>query len=161
MFDFLLFDLFLVILFVVGMIGVGFYIRNHLLHVWQEVSRLELTFHKQLFETLTRFKEDKVLLKSYACYQFIQNFNYDAQTKLRHLELNERQNLFKSLQKVYGEIYKVQDSDLYPIKKQFETLQNCRLKYNSKVLLYNQKIHTFPVKFFAKRMRFVEKEYFA
>ena len=150
----------ILIVFVALIIGYGFYIRNKLFTIWQQVSRLEITFHAKLFETVKLYQEQSHILEQCLSFKFIESFKTADSKRLRHHTLSDRQKLFKAMQKMYGEIYQNEELNYEPLKRQFESLQQCRLKYNSKVILYNQKIHTFPTKIFAKRMRFLPKDYF-
>lgn len=137
-----------------------FYMRNKLYALWHEVSRLELIFNKNLMDTLDVYLKNSDILSDFPIFQTLTKFTPKEHRKFRCLQLQERQILFKKLQRIYAEFYKSDDDKYKLVKKQFETLQQSRLKYNSKVLLYNQKIHTFPTKIFAKRMNFLPKEYF-
>lgn len=151
----------IVLLIIVALIVIAiFVLRNKLYKLWHEVSRLELIFHKNLIETFHIYQNHNDLLKAIPVYKSLQAFEPKKHKKFRQLKLADRQKLFKNLQKIYAEIYTIEDAKYRPLKKQFETLQECRLKYNSKVLLYNQRIHTFPLKIIAKRMNFFPKEYF-
>lgn len=151
----------IVLLIIIALIIVAiFVLRGKLFKLWHQVSRLELIFHKNLIETFHMYQKNSTLLESIPVYKSLQAFTPKNNKKFRQLKLADRQKLFKNLQKIYAEIYTLEDDTYKPLKKQFETLQECRLKYNSKVLLYNQRIHTFPLKIIAKRMNFFPKEYF-
>ena len=150
----------IIIILILLIVGYGFYIRNRLFALWHEVSRLELIFNKKLLDTMKLYLKKEQLLEGFPFYKSLQIIAGQENIKFRHIKLEERQKIFKTLQKIFGDIYHNDNPDCKPLKTQFESLQMTRLKYNSKVLLYNQKIHTFPTKFFAKKMRFLPKQYF-
>ncbi len=148
------------IILIISIVLYGFYLRNHLLSMWQEVSRLEISFNAKLFETLKVYQGYTDTFKTHPAMHLLEAFQKDKALKFRHCSLEERKKLFKAMQKIYGEIYQDKELKYDTLKVHFEALQMQRLKYNSKVLVYNHKIHTFPVKIFAKKMQFLPKDYF-
>jgi len=131
-----------------------------MLTLWQEVSRLELIFHQQLFEILKLYLAHEHVISNYDKETELNTLKRYKNPKLRTLKLEERQAIFKAIQSIYVSL----DPETHPatitLKEGFEIVQNCRLRYNSKVLYYNHFIHVFPTKILAKRMNFLDKEYF-
>ena len=74
--------------------------------------------------------------------------------------LVERQNIFRILNKIYSEVEELDDPKLDIVVEKFEELQKARRLYNSKVLIYNQRISLFPSRFLAMKMGLHIIEYF-
>ncbi len=135
-------------------------LRNKLLTLWSEVSRLELTFHNKLFETLHIYLSHQTLLEKTVDSKQLAVLKQYESDHVKELTLTERQTIFKSLQSLYLEIDTLEHPALITLQKQFDELQSCRLKYNSKVIYYNHFIVIFPVRLLARRMHVSPKEYF-
>ncbi|GEM_PF-561203 len=134
--------------------------RNRMLKLWQDVSRHELLFHKQLFETAHAYVERSDLFEQIENHDTLLKVSGFEEDNLRTLTLEERQAVFKSLQMLYVSMDEETIQSAPELKKKFEDLQNLRLKYNSKVLYYNHFILAFPMRILSKRIGFEEKEYF-
>jgi len=74
--------------------------------------------------------------------------------------LTERQNIFLILNKIFNELEELDDDNLILVKEKFNELQKARRLYNSKVLIYNQRISLFPSRFLAMKMGLHVIEYF-
>ena len=135
-------------------------LRYSLLILWKEVSVKDVIFHKLLLQTTILFHESKPELESSDNQKFLRRLSRYKRKKLRYLMLTERQNLFLILNKIYNELEELDDERLIPAKLKFEELQKARRLYNSKVLIYNQRISLFPTRFLAMKMGLTIKEYF-
>lgn len=155
-----LLDILILITLVVIMVVVIVRLRNKLLVLWNQVSRLELIFHNKLFETLHIYLSHQTLIEKKLDSKHIANLKSYADESLKGLSLEERQSIFKSLQSLYLEIDALEHPALFTLQKQFDELQASRLKYNSKVIFYNHYIVSFPVRILARRMHLNAKEYF-
>lgn len=153
-------DFLIVLLFAVIIGLLILRLRYNLLVLWKEVSVKDVIFHKLLLETTILFHESKPELESVENQKFIKRLSKYKRKKLRYLLLKERQNLFLILNKIYNEIEYVEDERLNLAKESFEELQKARRIYNSKVLIYNQRISLFPSRFLAMKMGLSIKEYF-
>jgi len=158
--QFIILDLIILLILALIIFLVIIKLRRKMLTLWQEVSRLELIFHHKLFEILKVYLAHENVLTQYNEQSSIEVLKQYKKPKLRTLALKDRQSIFKALQTLYVAIDVESHPATLTLKHGFESLQSCRLKYNSKVLYYNQYINVFPTKFLAKRMNFEEKEYF-
>ncbi len=153
-------DIFIVLL-IVG--AIAFYIfnrRNKMLKLWGEVSRLELDFHKSLFETADAFSQHADLFDHFDHLEYLKDLTKEGSPKIRTLSLEERRAVYKALQTLYVSMDDDEQETHLTLKKQFEDLQSRRLIYNSKVLYYNHFIQSFPMRYLRKKMGFEEKDYF-
>lgn len=153
-------DFIIILLF---MAVIGLYIlrlRHSLLVLWKEVSVKDVIFHKLLLETTKIVCESKPDLASFENQKFLKRLSKYKRKKLRYLMLTERQNLFLILNKIYNELEELEEKRLLPAILKFEDLQKARRLYNSKVLIYNQRISIFPTRFLAMKMGLHIKEYF-
>jgi len=151
----------LIVVLIVG--SIVFYIvnrRNKMLKLWSEVSRLELAFHKSLFETAYDFSQHADLFDHFDDLEYQRDLTKDTSSKIRNLSLEERRAVYKALQTLYVSMDEDTLASQTALKKQFEDLQTTRLQYNSKVLYYNHFIHSFPMRYLRKKMGFEDKEYF-
>ncbi len=153
-------DLSLLILLIALLIMVIVRLRNKTLALWNEVTRLELTFHKKLFESLHLFLSHKNQFEHHAHYHYYDILSKYKDESAKALSLADRQDIFKALQALYLCIDEGSHPAQITLKNQFDELQSCRLKYNSKVLYYNHFIQSFPMNLLAKRMHFDVKKYF-
>ncbi len=134
--------------------------RNRMFKLWQEVSRHEVAFHRKLFDTARSFAHHAETFDIFEDLGIMKEFTEDGAAEKKTLGLEERQALFKALQTLYVSLDEENIKHHADLKERFEELQNLRLKYNSKVLYYNRFIMMFPMRLFARRMGFEEKEYF-
>ncbi len=134
--------------------------RRNLLVLWKEVSHKEIIFHRLLSETIKMFYSHKDTLKNEENRLAFIHLGRTRRKKVRYLLLSERQDLFKHIQDIHAQIDELDDPLYTPLDKQFKKLQKARRIYNSKVLLYNQRINTFPIKNLAVTMDLKVKEYF-
>ena len=152
---------FIIVLLFVALTGVFILrLRHNLLALWKEVSVKDVIFHKLLLETTILFHETKPDLISPENQKFLRRLSRYKRKKLRYIMLTERQNLFLILNKIYNELEELEDDRLSGAILKFEELQKARRIYNSKVLIYNQRISLFPTRFLAMKMGLHIKEYF-
>ena len=152
---------FIIVLLFVALTGVFILrLRHNLLALWKEVSVKDVIFHKLLLETTILFHESKPDLISPENQKFLRRLSRYKRKKLRYIMLTERQNLFLILNKIYNELEELEDDRLSGAILKFEELQKARRIYNSKVLIYNQRISLFPTRFLAMKMGLHIKEYF-
>lgn len=152
---------FIIVLLFVALTGVFILrLRYNLLALWKEVSVKDVIFHKLLLETTILFHETKPDLISPENQKFLRRLSRYKRKKLRYIMLTERQNLFLILNKIYNELEELEDDRLSGAILKFEELQKARRIYNSKVLIYNQRISLFPTRFLAMKMGLHIKEYF-
>ncbi|KFZ27261.1 MAG: hypothetical protein KQ78_00489 [Candidatus Izimaplasma bacterium HR2] len=152
---------FIIVLLFVALTGVFILrLRYNLLALWKEVSVKDVIFHKLLLETTILFHESKPDLISPENKKFLRRLSKYKRKKLRYIMLTERQNLFLILNKIYNELEELEDERLSGAILKFEELQKARRIYNSKVLIYNQRISLFPSRFLAMKMGLHIKEYF-
>lgn len=151
----------LLLLFIAGAVGVfTLKLRYNLLVLWKEVSVKDVIFHKLLLETTIIFHESSLELESVENKKFLKRLSKYKRKKLRYLMLKERQTLFLILNKICNELEDQKDDRFIPAIEKFEELQKARRLYNSKVLIYNQRISVFPTRFLAMKMGLNIKEYF-
>ena len=151
----------LLMLFIAAAVGVFILkLRYNLLALWKEVSVKDVIFHKLLLETTIIFHERGLDLESSENKKFLRRLSKYKRKKLRYLMLKERQTLFLILNKICNELEESNDERLIPAIEKFEELQKARRLYNSKVLIYNQRISLFPTRFLAMKMGLNIKEYF-
>jgi len=134
--------------------------RNRMLKLWSEVARLELNFHKALFETASAYAKNASLFSHYDDYDYLNRIDRVTKSSFRTLSLEERQAVFKALKTLYVSLEESDEEAAPELKRRFETLQTLRLKYNSKILQYNHFIRAFPMRLIAGRIGFEEKTYF-
>jgi len=134
--------------------------RNRMFKLWQDVSRHEVAFHRNLFDTARAFAHHAETLDIFADLEIMQEFTDGDKDERKSLGLEERQALFKALQTLYVSLDEENVKPHAELREKFEALQTLRLRYNSKVLYYNRFIMMFPMRLFARRMGFEEKEYF-
>ncbi len=145
---------------IITLIFVLIRLRNKTLALWNEVMRLELTFHNKLIESLHVFLNHA---DQFAHHDHDGNFDILEQYKsqeIRALTLKDRQTIYKAIHTLFLCIDETSNPSQQTLKTQYEALQQCRLRYNSKVLYYNQFIGKFPMRLMALKMRFKHKEYF-
>lgn len=135
-------------------------LRYSLLALWKEVSIKDVIFHKLLLETTIIFHESEFDLEDTQNKKYLKRLSKYKRKKLRYLMLAERQNIFLILNNIYCEIEDIEDPKLTIAKEKFEELQKARRIYNSKVLIYNQRISLFPSRFLAMKMNLHVIEYF-
>jgi len=135
-------------------------LRFKLLALWKEVAVKDVIFHKLLLETTILFTECNENLESNENKKYLKRLSKYKRKKLRHLMLVERQNIFRILNKIYSEVEELDDPKLDIVVEKFEELQKARRLYNSKVLIYNQRISLFPSRFLAMKMGLHIIEYF-
>lgn len=151
----------LLLIFIASLIGVYVLkLRYSLLALWKEVSIKDVIFHKLLLEATILFHESNLELESSENKKFIRRLSKYKRKKLRYLMLKERQSLFAILNNICSELEELEDNKLKPTILKFEELQKARRIYNSKVLIYNQRISLFPTRFLAMKMGLHIKEYF-
>jgi len=151
----------LILLFFAILTGIIFLrIRYKLLVLWKEVSVKDVIFHKLLLETTIVFHESELHLEDEENKKYLKRLSRYKRKKLRYLMLTERQNIFLILNNIYCEIEDIDDLKFLPAKEKFEELQKARRIYNSKVLIYNQRISLFPSRFLAMKMNLHVIEYF-
>ncbi len=153
-------DAIILILILVMIVFTIVRLRNKTLTLWNEVSRLELTFHKKLFETVQVFLTHKKYFEHHdhgKHYQLLHKYETEMP---KELALSERQEIFKALQSLYLCIDETSHPAQLTLKNQFDELQSCRLRFNSKVIYYNDFIQSFPMRLLARHMHFEPKEYF-
>ncbi len=134
--------------------------RNRMFKLWQDVSRHEVAFHRNLFDTARAFAHHAETLDIFQDLEIMQEFTDGDKDERKSLGLEERQALFKALQTLYVSLDEENVKPHAELREKFEALQTLRLRYNSKVLYYNRFIMMFPMRLFARRMGFEEKEYF-
>lgn len=151
----------LILLLFALLIGLYFLkLRYNLLALWKEVAVKDVIFHKLLLETTIIFRKCSPDIESNENKKYLERLSKYKRKKLRHLMLVERQNIFLMLNKIYNELEDQDDPNLKDIKDKFEELQKARRLYNSKVLIYNQRISLFPSRFLAMKMGLHVIEYF-
>lgn len=155
-----LYDLLVILFFILIVIVITLRLRKRLLVIWKEVSIKEIIFHRLLSETIKLFYTKKELLKSEENRLAFIHLGRSRKKKMRYLLLQERQDLFQHIQDLFTEMEELNDEELIPLKKQYKALQKARRIYNSRVLLYNQTIHIFPTRHLAIKMNLKTKEYF-
>lgn len=151
------------IIFILIAVLIGLYIirlRHNLLALWKEVAVKDVVFHKLLLETTILFHECNHELELDENRKYLRRLSKYKRKKLRYLMLSERQNIFLILNKIYNELEEIDDSKLFVVKEKFLELQKARRLYNSKVLIYNQRISLFPSRFLAMKMGLHVIEYF-
>lgn len=156
----LLYDLLLILLVILVIVLVVLNLHKKLLKLWKEVSAKEIIFHRILSESIKLFYENKETLKNEDNRLQFVRLGRSRKKKMRYLLLKERQELYLALSDIYNEIEERVENDLIDLMKQFNKLQKSRRVYNSKVLIYNQSISTFPTRFLAIKMNLKIKEYF-
>lgn len=151
----------IIVLLIAVLIGLFFLrLRFKLLKLWKEVAVKDVVFHKLLLETLVLFTECREEFKTNVNSTYLMRLSKYKRKKLRHLMLVERQNIFRILNEIFSEIEELNDPKLDITIKKFEDLQKARRLYNSKVLIYNQRISLFPSRFLAMKMGLHVIEYF-
>lgn len=135
-------------------------LRHNLLALWKEVSIKDVIFHKLLLETTILFHECNPELDSTENKKYLKRLSNYKRKKLRYLMLAERQNIFLILNNIYNELEDQKNENLDVVKEKFLELQKARRIYNSKVLIYNQRISLFPYRFLAMKMGLHVLEYF-
>ncbi len=155
-----LMDALIVVLILIILVVVVLRLRNKTLMIWNEVTKLEVTFHTKLFESLHVFLAHQATFEHHDHDNVFKALSSYKEQEIRALTLRERQYIFKSLQTLYLCLDETSSPTQKTLKHQFEALQKCRLKFNSKVLYYNQFIGKFPMRMLAGKMQFKEKEYF-
>jgi hypothetical protein len=120
----------------------------------------EIVFHRLLGESIKLFYTKKDLLKNEDNRLAFIHLGRSRRKKIRYLLLQERQDLFQHIQDLYTEIEPREEQELIPLRKQYKDLQKARRIYNSKVLLYNQRLNVFPTKMLAIQLHLKIKEYF-
>ncbi len=135
-------------------------LRRNLLILWKEVAIKDVIFHKLLLETTILFHECNPDLESNENKKYLRRLSKYKRKKLRYLMLTERQNIFLILNKIFNELEELDDDNLILVKEKFNELQKARRLYNSKVLIYNQRISLFPSRFLAMKMGLHVIEYF-
>ena len=152
---------FLILLLIAILVGLYFLrLRYRLLALWKEVAVKDVIFHKLLLETTIMFHECKPDLESTDNRKYLRRLSKYKRKKLRYLMLSERQNIFLILNKIYSELEEIDDDKIIVLKDKFTELQKARRLYNSKVLIYNQRISLFPSRFLAMKMGLHVIEYF-
>jgi hypothetical protein len=152
---------FLIFLIFLALIGLYFLrLRYRLLALWKEVAVKDVIFHKLLLETTILFTECNPNLESNENKEYLKRLSKYKRKKLRYLMLVERQNIFLILNKIYSELEELDNPQLDIVKEKFEELQKARRSYNSKVLIYNQRISLFPSRFLSMKMGLHVIEYF-
>ncbi len=134
--------------------------RNRMFRLWQDVSRHEVAFHKKLFDTARSFAHHAETFDIFVDLDTMRKFTDGDADEKKILGLEERQALFQALQTLYVGLDEENNKHHADLKEKFEELQTLRLRYNSKVLYYNRFIMMFPMRLFARRMGFEEKDYF-
>lgn len=157
--DFLYHFLLIVVILLIIVISV-YRMSRTLLYLWKEVTVKEIIFHRLLTETINLYYTKKELLKTEENRLAFIHLGRSRRKKIRYLLLQERQEIFQHIQDLFSDIEERDDVELIPLKKQYKDLQKARRIYNSKVLLYNQRINVFPTKSLAIKMNLKTKEYF-
>lgn len=155
-----LIDFSILILLIAIVVIVIVRLRNKTLVLWNEVTRLEMVFHKKLFESLHVFLTHQKYFEHHDHYHYYEILNKYKDETAKELTLAERQNIFKALQGLYLCIDETSHPAQITLKNQFDDLQTCRLKYNSKVLYYNDFIQAFPMRLLTRKMHLELKDYF-
>lgn len=151
----------LIVIFILLLIGLYILrLRQKLLALWKEVSIKDVIFHKLLLETTIIFHEGDLHIETTENKKYLRRLSKYKRKKMRYLMLSERRNIFLILNNIYGEFEEIDDIALKPAKEKFDELQKARRIYNSKVLIYNQRISLFPSRFLAMKMNMHVIEYF-
>lgn len=156
----IVFNLLFAILIALVLYLVFLRVRSNLLKQWKEVSVKEVIFYKLLLELAKHFYNERFNLKNEDNAQIFRLISRYKKKKIRHLLLKERQELFTSLNHLLIEVEDLNDDKYTSLIEQFKELQRARRVYNSKVLIYNQTISTWPTKFIATKLNLKQKEYF-
>ena len=152
---------FFILLLFAALIGLYFLkLRYSLLALWKQVAIKDVIFHKLLLQTTVLITECNPNLESNENRKYLKRLSKYKRKKLRYLMLAERQNIFLILNKIYNELEELEDVNLVVVKEKFLELQKARRLYNSKVLIYNQRISLFPSRFLAMKMGLHVIEYF-
>ncbi len=150
-----------ILLLFAALIGLYFLkLRYNLLALWKQVAVKDVIFHKLLLQTTVLITECNPNLESNENRKYLNRLSKYKRKKLRYLMLAERQNIFLILNKIYNELEELEDVNLIVVKEKFLELQKARRLYNSKVLIYNQRISLFPSRFLAMKMGLHVIEYF-
>jgi hypothetical protein len=150
-----------ILLLFAALIGLYFLkLRYNLLALWKQVAVKDVIFHKLLLQTTVLITECNLNLESNENRKYLKRLSKYKRKKLRYLMLAERQNIFLILNKIYNELEELEDENLLVVKEKFLELQKARRLYNSKVLIYNQRISLFPSRFLAMKMGLHVIEYF-
>ena len=156
----LIYDLLIIVVFLILIFVIFVRLRTKLLFLWKEVSVKEVVFHRTMTETIGLFYAQKESLKNDDNRIHFVRLGRSRKKKARYLLLKERQDLYLYLSDLYNEIDELENNDFDELKKSFVLLQKARRIYNSKVLVYNQTISVFPTRFLAIKMNLKIKEYF-
>lgn len=136
------------------------YQRKRLLRLWNEVTKDEVAFYRQLEKVHRLFYEHLNLLQTednMECARMIRRYR---KKRIRSLLLNTRQDLYNSINLLYDEVEEHDEAEYILMREEYDALQKIRRIYNSKVLIYNQTISVFPTRYLALRMNLELKEYF-
>ncbi len=154
-----LWDLTLIVIIVIALWITTIYQRKKLLRLWNEVSKDEVAFYRQLEKVHHLFIEHLPDLQTEENLECVRAVKRYRKKRIRSLLLNTRQELYNSINLLYDEV-----DESNPVHKplidEYEMLQKIRRVYNSKVLIYNQTISVFPTRYLALRMNLELKEYF-
>ncbi|QMS84330.1 LemA family protein [Candidatus Xianfuyuplasma coldseepsis] len=136
------------------------YQRKRLLRLWNEVTKDEVAFYRQLEKVHRLFYEHLDLVKTEDNLECVRMVRRYRKKRIRSLLLNTRQDLYNSINLLYDEVDEHDEPEYIIMKEEYDNLQKIRRIYNSKVLIYNQTISVFPTRYLALRMNLELKEYF-
>lgn len=153
-------DISLLLLFIIGVIVWIFYQRKRLIKLWNEVTRDEVDFYRELEKVVQLFYTQLSDLRTDDNKTFINIIRRYRKKRIRTLLLKVRQDLYNAVNIVYDDVLESDKPAYQVIIDSYEKLQKIRRLYNSKVLLYNQTISVFPTRYVALRMKLELKEYF-
>jgi len=156
----IVYNLLIVMLFVILIVILIYRERAKLLKMWKEVSAKEIIFHRLLSESIKLFYSQKDVLKNEDNRLQFVRLGRNRRKKMRYLHIKERQELYLALSDLYNEIEEREDDICADLVKLYNRLQKSRRVYNSKVLVYNQRISVFPTRYLAIKMNLKIKEYF-
>ncbi|MCF7925580.1 MAG: LemA family protein [Candidatus Izimaplasma sp.] len=139
---------------------IGFIIRRRLLNLWMDVSEFEVQFYRQIERTMEVYLTHQNLFDDSETKTSFKLLKKYRRYKVRKLFLRQRQDIYSALRNLYSFVEDHDDMAFKPLKSAFRSLQKTRRIYNSKVLLYNQRINIFPTHYLAIKLELEAKEYF-
>lgn len=155
-----LWDLLIIVVLAVIVWVIIVYQRKRLLRLWNEVTKDEVAFYRQLEKVHRLFYEHLDLVKTEENLECVRMVRRYRKKRIRSLLLNTRQDLYNSINLLYDEVDEHDEAEYIIMKEEYDNLQKIRRIYNSKVLIYNQTISVFPTRYLALRMNLELKEYF-
>ena len=155
-----LWDLIFVLIIVIAIWITIIYQRKRLLKLWNEVTKDEVAFYRQLEKVLRLFYEHLTTLTTEDNAECVKTIKRYRKKRIRSLLLNTRQEIYDAMNLLYDEVEEHEGTEYSLIKVEYDNLQKIRRIYNSKVLIYNQTISVFPTRYLALRMNLELKEYF-